>query len=586
MTRTSWVEICVSDFEQSISWFEHVLGFRVVARETNEYAELSRGETFIQLAADDAPYWESERSRLLPPGQRGSGVEIVLLVENVDAIYRQAQQANADIVRSLADYPWHMRQFWIRHPDGYLIRPAQRILSVNPATYRHQIADVFRRDTPRITQELLAVKKAADRLAQQQDYLGAATIYETLVMEVFEQSHLYVDEEDEYGDYYEEESYYPEEEGLEEFVGECIEALGRCLADKQADRVAREKIIEVLFAIYQHDLHADNSLGFATSAADQLVQYATPLERQTLAEWIRAALTDEDEKVSGSLRRAYGGFLLELEEDTLDDETYLRICRETGRTSDLIERLLTLGRTEEAARETQQVNDHALLTLVDLFIQHGQDTVAEHLVRARLTEKPELHLLNWLQQYYQKRGNQAAELEIVETLFRTQPFLRRYQELHALAGQLGRWETLQPELLAFLEQKKNTPLLIQIALDEGDIDHALHLLKGMAKKDIYGYTYNDSYGYYGSSDIALEVAGAAAETRPREAIELYRQFAERLIAKRGRQSYQQASTFLATMRTLYEKLGENEAWTKYVTTLREQNRNLRALKEELTNAGL
>ena len=44
MTRTSWVELCVSDFEQSITWFEHVLGFRVVARDANEYAELSSGE--------------------------------------------------------------------------------------------------------------------------------------------------------------------------------------------------------------------------------------------------------------------------------------------------------------------------------------------------------------------------------------------------------------------------------------------------------------------------------------------------------------------------------------------------------------
>ena len=134
MTKTSWVELCVSDFEQSITWFERVLGFRVIARDANEYAELSRGETTLQLAADDAPYWKSERPRLLPPGQRGSGVEIVLLVDNVDAVYHQAQQAGADIVRPLADYPWHMRQFWVRHPDGYLIRPAQRILSVNPAT--------------------------------------------------------------------------------------------------------------------------------------------------------------------------------------------------------------------------------------------------------------------------------------------------------------------------------------------------------------------------------------------------------------------------------------------------------------------
>ncbi len=609
MTKTSWVEICVSDFEQSIQWFENVLGFRVVARDANEYAELTRGETSIQLASEDAPYWEPERSRLLPPGQRGSGVEIVLLVENVDAVYHQAQQARADIVRPLADYPWHMRQFWVRHPDGYLIRPAQKILSVNPAVYRRQVADAFQRDAPRITQELLTVKQTADSLVQQRDYLEAATIYETLVTEIFEQSHLYFDEEAEYDDYYEEEQYHPEEEGLDKLVGECIEALGNCLSDKQADRVAREKIIEVLFDIYQHDLHADNSLGFTTSASDQLVKYTTPLERQTIAAWISDVLTDEEEEVTSSSRQAYGKFLLDLEKDTLDDETYLRICRETGRTSDLIDRLLTLGRIDEAAKETQSVNDYALLQLADLFIQHGQDAVAERLVRARISapirpandaarlllpsqavrveeEKADWRVLEWLQKYHRDRGDHVAELEIAQTLFRIQPYLRRYQELRDLARQLGRWEMVRPELLAFLEQDKNTTLLIQIALDEGDIDNALQLLKGIAKKDIHGYTYNASYGYYGYSNIALEVAKAAEETRPHEAIELYRQYAERFIAMRDRKNYRTACTYLVKVRALYEKLGEGETWTSYITVLREQNRNLRALKEELAAAGL
>jgi predicted enzyme related to lactoylglutathione lyase len=164
MTRTSWVEICVSDFEQSITWFEQVMGFRVVARDGNDYAELSRGETFIQLAADHAPYWESERTRLLPSEQRGSGVEIVLLVENADAVYRQAQQAQADIVRPIADFPWHMRQFWVRHPDGYLIRPAQRLPSVKPTVYRRQVAAAFEQETPRIREALLLVKHTADQL--------------------------------------------------------------------------------------------------------------------------------------------------------------------------------------------------------------------------------------------------------------------------------------------------------------------------------------------------------------------------------------------------------------------------------------
>jgi len=588
MNKTSWVELCVSDFEQSIAWFERVLGFRVVARDANEYAELARGETSLQLAADDAPYWKPERPHLLPPGQRGSGVEIVLLVDNVDAVYHQAQQAGADIVRPLADYPWHMRQFWVRHPDGYLIRPAQRILSVNPTTYRRQIADAFQRDTPRIAQELLTVKQTADKLAQQGDMLSAATIYEILVTEIFEQSHLYYDET-QYDDYYEEEGYYPEEEGLEGLVGQCIEALGNGLADEQTDRIVREKSIAVLLAVYRRDLHADDSHGFADSAADQLVRYATLLERQTIAEWIRERLAEEEEAITGSERQAYGGFWLDLEKETLDDEAYLRICRKTGRTADLVERLLALERIDEAVRETQRVDDLAFLKLADLFVLHGQDALAERLVSNRIKENPALRLLEWLQHYYQDRGNLAAELEVVETSFRMQPSLRRYQELRDLAKRLDRWQTLRPELLAFLEQAgttRNTTLLIEIALDEGDIDRALHLLKGMAKKDSYGYTYNEGYGYYGFGDIALQVARAAEEARPREAIELYRQRAERLIAQRGRQNYQDACTFLAKMRALYEKLGEGETWTSYVTALREQTRNLRALKEELANAGL
>ena len=589
MDKTSWVELCVSNFEQSIQWFENVLGFRVVARDEDEYVELSRGETSIQLATDKAPYWESERPRLLPPGQRGSGVEIVLLVDNVEAVYRQAQSVRADIARPLADYPWHMRQFWVRHPDGYLIRPAQRILSVNPTAYHRQVSEAFQRSTPRITQELLTVKQTADRLAQQGDYLEAVTIYEALVTEIFDQSHIYYDEAgyDDYDDYDEEESYHPEEEGLVELVGECIESLGNCLADEQADRTAREKSIEVLFDIYQRDLQAENSLDFAAKASDQLVKYTTPLERTTIAAWIHDILTDEDEKVTGSRRQAYGGFLLALEKDTLDDATYLQICRETGRTSELVDRLLTLGRVDEAVRETQQVDDNALHRLVDLFIQHGQDAVAERLVKERITERPAVHFLEWLQGYYRDRDNHVAELEMTETLFRTEPSLRRYQELRSLATRLGRWETLRPEMVAYLEQGGKTRLLIQIALHEGEIDKALQLLKGMAKKDSYGYTYDGGYGYYGySSNIALDVAAAAEETRPREAIELYRQYAERLIAMRDRKNYQAACTYLLKMRALYEKLGENEAWTGYITALREQNRNLRALKEEVARARL
>lgn len=609
MSKNSYVEICVSNFEQSIQWFENVLGFRVVAREEDEYAELRRGETDIQLASDSAPYWETERSRLLPPGQRGSGVEIVLVVDDVNAVYRQAQQAHAEIVRELANYPWHMRQFWVRHPDGYLIRPAQRILSVNPGTYRRQIADAFEHDeTGRIAQELLIVKETADSLARQQDYLGAATVYEMILNEIFEHSHLYYDEDEEYDDYYEEEWGHPEEEGLDDLVHECIEALGTCLAQEQTDRVAREKIIQVLFGIYRHDLKA-GSIGLAEQVSDLLVKYTTLLERRTLASGVRAALggfedefeededefeedgdefdnEEEEEEITGSVRRAYGGFLLNLERDTLDDEAYLRICRETGRTADAVDRLLTLGRVDEAIQETEHVGDDALLSLADLFIQHGQDSAAERIVRARIEKTQNIRVMEWLKKFYQTRNNQPAALELAEAMFRKQAFLGRYQEIRDLATQLGRWETIRQELLNFLEEENNTTLLIQIALDEGDIDRALALLKAEEKRN-QGRTGMYSYSYgFGYQNMTLTVAQAAEETRPREAIELYQKHAERLIAQKQRKYYQEASNYLVKVRALYEKLGENEEWTRYITALREKNRNLRALKEELANKGL
>ena len=99
----------------------------------------------------------------------------------------------------------------------------------------------------------------------------------------------------------------------------------------------------------------------------------------------------------------------------------------------------------------------------------------------------------------------------------------------------------------------------------------------------YGQAHNYDDRHY---HIALKAAGAAEEIQPHASIEIYQQYIDHLIARRGRGNYEAACTYLSKMRALYEKLGDSEAWTSYVTALREQNRNLRALKEELANAGL
>jgi uncharacterized Zn finger protein len=82
------------------------------------------------------------------------------------------------------------------------------------------------------------------------------------------------------------------------------------------------------------------------------------------------------------------------------------------------------------------------------------------------------------------------------------------------------------------------------------------------------------------------VAKAAEKTRPHAALEIYDKQVERLISGRNRGSYAEAARLLVTMREIYTDLREREAWEGYLQDLRDRYRTLRALKEEIAQAGL
>lgn len=62
--------------------------------------------------------------------------------------------------------------------------------------------------------------------------------------------------------------------------------------------------------------------------------------------------------------------------------------------------------------------------------------------------------------------------------------------------------------------------------------------------------------------------------------------AQRLIDRRGRGNYAEAATYLRKIRNLYENLGKQDDWQIQITSLRQENRALRALQDELIKAGL
>jgi hypothetical protein len=171
--------------------------------------------------------------------------------------------------------------------------------------------------------------------------------------------------------------------------------------------------------------------------------------------------------------------------------------------------------------------------------------------------------------------------------FQANPDTTTYLSVRSAAQLAGQpqelWPSLRPQLIQTLEQQHRWGALVSIYLDEGEVAQALSALTEMERPAYYGY----GYGYHSdASGYQVQVAKAAEEQYPDEAIRLYKSVAQRLIDARGRENYQQAIGHLTRVKLLYQKQGREPEWNAYITDLRNKSKSLRALKEELDKRGL
>jgi uncharacterized Zn finger protein len=129
--------------------------------------------------------------------------------------------------------------------------------------------------------------------------------------------------------------------------------------------------------------------------------------------------------------------------------------------------------------------------------------------------------------------------------------------------------------LGRLKQEGNLSLLVEIYVLEGEIDRALETLERYSRQHRWG-----------RNILAMEVAQAAEESRPRDAIRLCLEEVERLIAGRGRGNYAEAANHLLRVRAVCEQMGEEEAWQTLIADPREKDRRLPAMQDEFNRAGL
>lgn len=476
-----------------------------------------------------------------------------------------------------------------QHPDlaGLIVSGGQKPVkkprkAFNAEVYRLQVEKIFLttdRNTwgseARAADPLLDIVDVADDYVEQGDFNEAATVYEIVIRGIL--------------DNYDSFRWHADEGQLDEVVEDCVDGLSDCLRGMQYETAARKKILKTLFDVYDFDMSLENDMPVMSSKVPAiLVRYTTPEERRLVAKWVRKGFdldidwhTYEVEEFAES----FEVLLLGLEGDDLDDETFLRLSREMESYEYIVDRLLKRGRLEEALAEAKQVDDFDILEIADILSEHGYEDQAVQLIEERVDQNSRTDLLHWLQERYQARGNPQAALDTAKRTFTThflEATIERYREIRELAKQLGRWDEVRAELLAYVQRERLTNVEIEIALDEGRIDLALELLE--ARKQ----TTDPRNGPYGSGnfDVGIEVAKAAEENYTRRAIEIYQRYVDTLIEWRGRDNYHTASQYLLSIRRLYQKMGKSNEWAAFIADLRERNAKLPALKDEMAKAKL
>lgn len=103
--------IAVPNLRSSADFYRDVLGFNV--REIGD-------EGWRIFERDNCVIMAGECPDATPPAQLGDHSYFAyILVSGIDAFYRSVQAKNAEVIKSLRDEPWGMREFGMRTIDGH-----------------------------------------------------------------------------------------------------------------------------------------------------------------------------------------------------------------------------------------------------------------------------------------------------------------------------------------------------------------------------------------------------------------------------------------------------------------------------------
>jgi hypothetical protein len=475
--------------------------------------------------------------------------------------------------------------------------------TLGPSTVRSQVASAFYHAgegwgaASRVAAELEQLYDIGQNFAEAGEWANAQVVYATVAEETVMQ--------------YEE----VHDEGQVSWVlGKCAAGLVKCLEaqsalpqDEQLDTEEREELLIALFDLWKFGY---NYGGIEVDVAGAIAESVTEYERKMVESWLPEEMRPGQDFSSQWHNRSIIHFLAILKQaEHFSDDDLLEEYRKAGLCKELAGKLLQLGRENEAlgVARANLTESRDVTWFAEQLLKSGEAwrEPALGFVEARLGEVEQAlggkrqdftgertvdTYRGWLGEQYSLYGRPRQALKIELTRFQANPDTTTYRAVRSAAQIAGQpedaWSDLRPRLIRTLEQQSRWVALVSIYLDEGEVDHALSALAEMERgsgSSLPGY----GHSYYSApGDYRIQVAKAAEEEYPGEAIRLYKSVIQKLIDGRGRENYQQAIGYMMRIRMLYQKQGQEAEWDAYITTLRNSNKSLRALKEELDKRAL
>ena len=114
------VELFVPDVAEASRFYSDTLGFTVMRTEPPGepvFAIACLGEAVLMFMHD--PFYAGTRADL---DYRGAGVDIRLMVPDVDAVYERIRAAGLELMHPIGNRDYGLRDFIMRDPFGYRLR--------------------------------------------------------------------------------------------------------------------------------------------------------------------------------------------------------------------------------------------------------------------------------------------------------------------------------------------------------------------------------------------------------------------------------------------------------------------------------